>query len=73
MEQIGQRARTEFDEDDSAPSTSGKSNGTSSSENTRLFGEGRSLSYDLKRACLASIGPRVSLQHDYISPELSHM
>ena len=52
VEQIGQRARTEFDEDDSAPSTSGKGNGASSSENTRLFGEGLLLSYAFKLAQL---------------------
>ena len=40
VEQIGQRARTEFDEDDSKPSTSGSDNGSTSKENTRLFGEG---------------------------------
>lgn len=41
VEQIGQRARTEFDEDDSKPSTSRSENGSSSKENTRLFGEGQ--------------------------------
>ena len=40
VEQIGQRARTEFDEEDSKPSTSGSENGSTSKENTRLFGEG---------------------------------
>ena len=40
VEQIGQRARTEFDEDDSAPSTSESSNGSSNKPSTRLFGEG---------------------------------
>ena len=39
-EQIGERARTEFDEDDNKPSTSSRSNGASSTESTRLFGEG---------------------------------
>lgn len=42
VEQIGQRARTEFDEEDSKPSTSGSDNGSTSKENTRLFGEGLS-------------------------------
>lgn len=42
VEQIGQRARTEFDEEDSKPSTSGSENGSTSKENTRLFGEGLS-------------------------------
>ena len=41
VEQIGQRARTEFDEEDNKPSTSGSDNGTASKENTRLFGEGQ--------------------------------
>lgn len=40
VEQIGQRARTEFDEEDSKPSTSGSENGSTGKENTRLFGEG---------------------------------
>ena len=40
VEQIGQRARTEFDEEDSKPSTSGSDNGFTVKENTRLFGEG---------------------------------
>ena len=40
VEQIGQRARTEFDEEDSTPSTSGSENGSTGKENTRLFGEG---------------------------------
>ncbi|KAL3152239.1 hypothetical protein ABBQ32_001321 [Trebouxia sp. C0010 RCD-2024] len=44
VEQIGQRARTEFDEEDSKPSTSGSDNGSTSKENTRLFGEGRDRS-----------------------------
>lgn len=43
-EQIGERARTEFDEDDNKPSTSGRSNGASSTESTRLFGEARDRS-----------------------------
>jgi len=41
VEQIGQRARTEFDEDDSTPSTSDSANGSSSKPSTRLFGEGQ--------------------------------
>lgn len=45
VEQIGQRARTEFDEEDSKPSTSGSDNGSSSKENTRLFGEGLSCCF----------------------------
>ena len=40
VEQIGQRARTEFDEEDSKPSTSASENGSTGKENTRLFGEG---------------------------------
>ncbi len=43
VEQIGQRARTEFDEDDSAPSTSGADNGSGSKPSTRLFGEGNAV------------------------------
>ena len=41
VEQIGQRARTEFDEDDSTPSTSDSDKGSSSKPSTRLFGEGQ--------------------------------
>ena len=41
VEQIGQRARTEFDEDDSTPSTSDSDNGSSSKPSTRLFGVGQ--------------------------------
>lgn len=44
VEQIGQRARTEFDEDDSTPSTSDSDKGSSSKPSTRLFGEGRDRS-----------------------------
>lgn len=53
VEQIGQRARTEFDEDDSTPSTSASESGSSSKPSTRLFGEGRDRS---KKATTSPFG-----------------